>query len=81
MGNRVVIQEDRITLYDDGRVHMLTRDGVTAEYTYDERGLLTDVVYGNGARIEYEYDEDHRVVRIEHFDESDDTVLKLEYTQ
>ncbi|MCC7292498.1 MAG: RHS repeat-associated core domain-containing protein, partial [Phycisphaerales bacterium] len=68
-----------VTLDDAGRTSTLSRDGVTAEYTYDDRGLVTQVDYGNGARVQYAYDDDQRVVRIEHFDDAPQTVLKLEY--
>ncbi|MCC7290805.1 MAG: RHS repeat-associated core domain-containing protein, partial [Phycisphaerales bacterium] len=68
-----------VTLDDAGRTSTLSRDGVTAEYTYDDRGLVTQVDYGNGAHVEYEYDDDQRVIRIEHFDDTPDTILKLEY--
>ncbi|MCG3132707.1 MAG: hypothetical protein FLDDKLPJ_03573 [Phycisphaerae bacterium] len=68
-----------VVLDDAGRVASLTRSGMTATYDYDARGLVTEVTLGNGAVIEYEYDDDQRLIRVEHFDDSVDTILRLEY--
>ncbi len=68
-----------VVLDDAGRVASMTRNGVTAAYDYDARGLVTEVTLGNGAVIEYEYDDDQRLIRVEHFDDAVDTILRLEY--
>ncbi|GMU38382.1 MAG: hypothetical protein AMXMBFR22_25730 [Phycisphaerae bacterium] len=72
-----------ITLDAAGRIATLSRGtgsgAISAEYTYDSRGLVERVDYGNGAAVVYEYDDDQRLVSIEHLDDTSDTILKLEY--
>lgn len=46
-------------------------------YLYSTRGLLDRVNYGNGAHIEYEYDDDQRLTSVEHYDATPGLMLGL----
>ncbi len=68
-----------VTLDDAGRTSTLSRDGVTATYIYNTRGLLERINYGNGAHVEHEYDDDQRLTSVEHYDAAPSLMLGLGY--
>jgi len=53
---------------------------MTATYTYNTLGLVTGVVYGNGASVAYQYDAVHRLTQIAQKDASAVTLLQMDYT-
>ncbi|MCC7292499.1 MAG: hypothetical protein IT449_10615 [Phycisphaerales bacterium] len=73
-----------VTLDDAGRPLIATRGSgaaaISAMYTYTSRGLVDHLDYGNGARVQYAYDDDQRLLWIEHKAAGGGTIMKLGYT-
>jgi RHS repeat-associated protein len=62
-----------------GRLSTVTRDGMSATFTYDAAGRLTQVLYGNGTKVVREYDHADRMTLIEHRGPSDQVLFSIQY--
>ena len=79
-GQSIYFTHDGQPGYDElGRASTVTRNGMSATYTYDDARRLTRIDYGNGAWVERVYDNANRLTDIRHWDADSKLLFEINY--